>query len=55
MGDEDIVVTSSFCSYKEERRDCDGNYDTYCMKIGYCPYQRDVRDCDGDIISLCSM
>lgn len=35
------------------RRDCDGDYNTYCFYGGYCAYKRTVIDCDGDIVTLC--
>lgn len=57
MGEEDVGVGiknfNSNCIYQEDRRDCDGDWDTYCMKSSHCQYQDNVRDCDGDIISLC--
>lgn len=56
MGEEDIVVSNeNDCPYAYNKRDCDGDWDTYCMKNGYCPQQNNSRDCDGDIISLCRM
>lgn len=48
--DEEVEV---HCSYAQDKKDCDGDWDTYCMKCGHCQYQHNVRDCDGDIISLC--
>lgn len=41
------------CSYCSRKRDCDGDYDNYCMSDDSCKHKRNVRDCDGDIISLC--
>lgn len=58
MGDEDFTYDDTRncrCGYQSERRDCDGDWDTYCTKNGCCQYQHNVRDCDGDIISLCRM
>lgn len=56
MGEEDIVSNdTNYCPYACDRRDCDGDFDTYCTKSGHCQYQHNVRDCDGDIISLCKM
>ena len=51
MGEEDVVVnTISNCGYISYRRDCDGDYDTYCYYSGSCPYKKTVKDCDGDMI-----
>lgn len=55
MGEEDVTIENNYCPYACDKRDCDGDLDTYCMKTGNCQYQRNVRDCDGDIISLCRM
>ena len=56
MGEEDVVRNdNNYCPYASDKKDCDGDWDTYCMKSGNCQYQRNVRDCDGDIISLCRM
>ena len=44
---------AGYCSYAQDKRDCDGDWDTYCMKSSHCQYQCNVRDCDGDIVSLC--
>lgn len=52
MGEHDVIENEA-CSYAQDKRDCDGDWDTYCMKNGHCQYQKNVRDCDGDIISLC--
>lgn len=49
---EDEGVSSGYCPYASDRRDCDGDWDTYCT-AGSCSYQYNVRDCDGDIVSLC--
>lgn len=51
MGDGDLETTG--CSFADERRDCDGDWDTYCTKSGDCPYQDWKRDCDGDYIVFC--
>lgn len=53
MGEEDVVSTNNYCPDASDRRDCDGDWDTYCTKIGSCPYQRKVIDCDGDPVYLC--
>lgn len=50
MGEEDVVMEKDYCSYSCDKRDCDGDWDTYCMKNGHCQYQKNVRDCDGDIL-----
>ena len=55
MGEEDVRDENNYCPYARDKRDCDGDWDTYCMKTENCQYQRNVRDCDGDIISLCRM
>lgn len=42
MGDSDLEVNdykSAGCSFADVRRDCDGDWDTYCTKSGDCPYQ----------------
>lgn len=55
MGEEDII-DKNYCPYACDKRDCDGDWDTYCMKTGNCQYQKkNVRDCDCDIIRLCRM
>lgn len=41
------------CKYEAWKKDCDGDWDCYCMSPDHCPYERKVRDCDGDIIFLC--
>ena len=58
MGEDIVTSTSStstnnYCPYASDKRDCDGDWDTYCMKNGHCQYQKNVKDCDGDIVSLC--
>lgn len=54
MGDGlDVGDLENVCPYANQRRDCDGDWDTYCNKDDDCPYQRAMRDCDGDIIELC--
>ncbi len=61
MGDDGYISTDSTsdsrrenCPYMTEKRDCDGDWDTWCIQpSGNCPYKRDMRDCDGDQISLC--
>ena len=53
MSEEDVRNENNYCPYACDKRDCDGDWDTYCMKTRNCQYQRNVRDCDGDIISLC--
>ena len=54
MGDGlDVGDLANVCPYANHRRDCDGDWDTYCNKGDDCPYQRARRDCDGDIIELC--
>lgn len=40
MGDSDLEVNdykSAGCSFADTRRDCDGDWDTYCTKSGDCP------------------
>lgn len=51
MGDGDLETAG--CSFADARRDCDGDWDTYCTKSGDCPYQDWKRDCDGDYIVFC--
>lgn len=51
MGDGDLETTG--CSFADARRDCDGDWDTYCTKSGDCPQQDWKRDCDGDYIVFC--
>ena len=41
------------CPDAFDKRDPDGDFDTYCASSGHCQYQHNVRDCDGDIVSLC--
>jgi hypothetical protein len=41
------------CPHACDKRDCDGDWDTYCLTGKPCGYKRNVRDCDGDVISLC--
>lgn len=41
------------CTYESRKRDCDGDWDSYCTKSGDCPYKHVVRDCDGDPVILC--
>lgn len=41
------------CIYTSERRDCDGDWDTYCTKEGACEFKREMYDCDGDPVYLC--
>lgn len=55
MGDDMITANdaTNYCPYAQDKRDCDGDWDTYCEKSGRCQYQRNVRDCDGDLVSLC--
>lgn len=53
MGENDVKDNNKHCPYACDKRDCDGDWDTYCMLKGRCHYQRNSRDCDGDIISLC--
>ena len=55
MGDDMITTnnTTNYCPYAQDKRDCDGDWDTYCEKSGRCQYQHNVRDCDGDLVSLC--
>lgn len=56
MGDDDDIIigpSTSHCGYACDKRDCDGDFNTFCMKSGYCPYKRNVRDCDGDFITMC--
>ena len=55
MDEEDVRYENNYCPHACGKRDCDGDWDTYCMKTGSCQYQRNVRDCDGDVISLCRM
>lgn len=51
---DDVIDTNNFyCKYANEKRDCDGDLNTYCMKYGYCNYKKEVIDCDGDTISFC--
>ena len=50
---EDDITREQYCPHASDKRDYDGDWDTYCMKNGHCQYQKNVRDCDGDIISLC--
>lgn len=50
---ENTQNENTYCPYACDRRDCDGDWDTYCTKDGSCQYQRNTRDCDGDIISFC--
>ncbi len=57
MGDDDDIIigpSTSHCEYACDKRDCDGDFNTFCMKSGYCPYKRNVRDCDGDFITMCN-
>lgn len=54
MGEEDMMDSKcSACGYQNERRDCDGDWDTYCTYSGSCHYQKNVVDCDGDVITKC--
>ena len=39
MGKKD-VTTRDTCPYTSDKRDCDGNWDTYCMKNEHCQYQK---------------
>lgn len=55
MGEDENVTISNYCRYASDRRDCDGDCDTYCTLCGHCQYQSNIRDCDGDVISLCRM
>lgn len=41
------------CTHKFDRRDCDGDWQAYCIKFGACKYQHVVRDCDGDYVTMC--
>ena len=41
------------CKYASYRKDCDGDWDIYCMKDGNCQHQHKVMDCDRDVIVLC--
>ncbi len=57
MGEDDNISftepSNSYCEYACDKRDCDGDYNTFCMKSTYCPYKKNVRDCDGDFIEMC--
>lgn len=57
MGEDEFAFANTknknCCPWASDRRDCDGDWDTYCTVSGHCQYQKNVRDCDGDIISLC--
>lgn len=53
MGEDVVVNNNGYCPDACDKRDCDGDWTTYCMKNGHCQHQRRVRDCDGDIIALC--
>ena len=53
MGDGVDEVTTTYCSYEQDKRDCDGDWDTYCTKNGHCQYKKNARDCDGDTVSIC--
>ena len=56
MGDDyDVVASDATCQYACDKRDCDGDWNTFCTKCGECHYQNNVRDCDGDIITLCRL
>ena len=56
MGDDldDIVREGNICQYASKKRDCDGDWITFCYCDGYCIHKKNVRDCDGDIISVCN-
>lgn len=56
MGEEELIIlgcANDDCLFMSCRRDCDGDWDSYCYKLGACPYQKKAKDCDGDIIMLC--
>ena len=52
MGENDATYEND-CANQSTRKDCDGDFDTYCNYSGTCQYQKNTRDCDGDVISLC--
>lgn len=47
------MIENITCKYECCKKDCDGDWDCYCMKPGDCSYQHIVRDCDGDPVVLC--
>ena len=47
------MIENKTCEYGCNKKDCDGDWDCYCMKPGDCSYQHKVRDCDGDPVVLC--
>lgn len=53
MSEEVERNENNYCPYACDKSDCDGDWDTYCMKLGSCQHQRNVVDCDGDVVSLC--
>lgn len=55
MGENDVKNENKYCPYACKKKDCDGDWDTYCMKTEKCKYQKKVQDCDRDIIILCRM
>ena len=44
MSEEDVTKTETdYCPHAQDKMDCDGDWDTYCMKTGNCQYQKMSR------------
>lgn len=48
MGEDEFAFANTknknCCPWASDRRDCDGDWDTYCTISGHCQYQKNVRD-----------
>ena len=36
MGEDDVRDENNYCLYAYDKKDCDGDWDTYCMITGSC-------------------
>jgi hypothetical protein len=43
-----------YCPHACNKRDCDGDWATYCLTTKPCGYKRNAIDCDRDVISFCT-